>query len=67
LENFADCRVEIVSADEVATREHLVIRTNDLEDLLFEGEELQPKESIKNLEKHLAQIKRRSTKGPKRS
>jgi hypothetical protein len=54
LENFADYRVEIVSADEVATREHLVIGTNDLEDLLFEGEELQPKESIKNLEKHLA-------------
>jgi hypothetical protein len=58
LENFADCRVEIVSADEVATKEHLVIRTNYLEDLLFEGEELQPKESIKNLEKHLARIKK---------
>jgi hypothetical protein len=57
LENFADCRVEIVSPDEVATREHLVIRANDLEDLLFEGEELQPKESIKNLEKHLVRIK----------
>jgi hypothetical protein len=51
--------VEKVSpADEVATREHLVISTNDLKDLLFEGEELQPKESITNLEKHLAQIKK---------
>jgi hypothetical protein len=58
LENFTDCQVEIVSADEVVTREHLVIRTNDLEDLLFEGEELQPKESIKNLEKQLARIKK---------
>jgi hypothetical protein len=29
-----------------------------LEDLLFEGEELQPKEFIKNLEKHLARIKK---------
>ncbi len=58
LENFADCRVEIVSAYEVATREHLVIRTNDLEDLLFEAEELPPKESIKSLEKHLARIKK---------
>jgi hypothetical protein len=58
LENFAECRVEIISADEVATREHLVIRTNDLEDLLVEGNELQPKESIKNLEKHLARIKK---------
>ncbi len=58
LENFADCRIEIVSADEVATREHLVIRTNDLEDLLFEAEELPPKESIKSLEKHLARIKK---------
>jgi hypothetical protein len=56
LENFADCRVEIVSPDEVATREHLVIRSNDLEDLLFESEELQPKELIKNLEKHLVRI-----------
>jgi hypothetical protein len=27
-----------------------------LEDLLFESEELQPKESIKNLEKHLVRI-----------
>jgi hypothetical protein len=51
-------RVEIVSADKVATREYLVIRTNNLEDLLFEDEELQPKESIKNLEKHLARIKK---------
>jgi hypothetical protein len=47
LENFADCQVEIVLPDEVATREHLVIRTNDLEDFLSESEELQPKESIK--------------------
>jgi hypothetical protein len=29
-----------------------------LEDLLFDGEELPPKESIKNLEKHLARIKK---------
>jgi hypothetical protein len=57
LENFVDCRVELVSPDKVATRENLVVHTNDLEDLLFEGEELQPKESIKNLEKHLARIK----------
>jgi hypothetical protein len=34
--------------------ELLVICTNDLEDLLFEREELQRKESIKVLEKHLA-------------
>jgi hypothetical protein len=35
LENFADCWAEIVSANEVATREHLVICTNNLNDFLF--------------------------------
>jgi hypothetical protein len=51
--------VEIVSPDKVATREHPFIRTNELEDLRFEGgKELQPKESIKNLEKHLSRIKK---------
>jgi hypothetical protein len=49
--------VEVVPPEEVATREHLIIRTNDLEDLLFKTEELQPKESIKELEKHLASLK----------
>jgi hypothetical protein len=65
LENFADCRLEIVSPDEVATREHLVIHSNDLEDLLFESEELQPKESIKNLQKHLVRIEMKLKEGPK--
>jgi hypothetical protein len=58
LEKFADCQVETVSANKVATRGHLVIRTNDMEDLLSEGKELQTKESIKNLEKHPGQIKK---------
>jgi hypothetical protein len=48
--------VEVVPPEEVATREHLIICTNDLEDLLFETEELQPKESIKELEKHMARL-----------
>jgi hypothetical protein len=58
LEKFADCRVEIlVPTEEVELRELLVIRTNDLEDLLFEREALQLKESIKVLEnKHLARM-----------
>ena len=67
LENFADCRVEIVSANEVSTREHLVIRTNDLEDLLFEGIELQPKEAIKILRSIWLESKRRSREGPEHS
>jgi hypothetical protein len=53
LEKFADCRVEIVPPEKVARRDHLIIRTNDLEDLLFESKELQLKESIKELEEHL--------------
>jgi hypothetical protein len=57
LEKFADCRVERVPTKEVELLELLVIRTSDLEDLLFEREELQLKESIKILEKHLAWIK----------
>jgi hypothetical protein len=42
----------------VARREHLIIRTNDLEDLLFESKERQPKESIKELEEHLARLEK---------
>jgi hypothetical protein len=65
MEKFADLRVEILSPEEVATRENLVVRTNDLEDLLYEKEELQSKEIIKELEKHLAgmrkEIERRAT------
>jgi hypothetical protein len=65
LEKFADCRVEIVQPEEVELWELLVIPTNDLEDLLFENEELPPNESIKELQKHLArmekEIKRRTT------
>jgi hypothetical protein len=53
LEKFAYCRVEVVPTEEVVTREHLVIQTNDLEDLLFATKELQPKELIKELERHL--------------
>ena len=34
LEKFADCRVEVVPTEEVATREHLVSRTIDWEDLV---------------------------------
>jgi hypothetical protein len=44
LEKFADCQVEVVPPEEDATREHLIIHTNDLADLLFKTEELQPKE-----------------------
>jgi len=40
------------------TRENLVVRTNDLEDLLFEKEELQSKDVIKELEKHLAGMRK---------
>jgi hypothetical protein len=58
LEKFVDCQVEVVPTEEVATREHLVIRTNDLEDLLFATEEVQPKESIKELERHLARLEK---------
>jgi hypothetical protein len=58
LENFADCQVEIVEPEEVELRELLVILTNDLEDLLFENEELPPKESIKELQKHLARMEK---------
>jgi hypothetical protein len=58
LEKFADCRVEGVPTEEVATREQLVIQTNDLEDLLFATKELQPKESIKELEQHLARLEK---------
>jgi hypothetical protein len=55
LDKFADCQVEIIPTEEVELREHLIIRTNDLEDLLLlNSEELQPKESIKEIEKHLA-------------
>ena len=54
MEKFSDLRVEILSDEEVATRENLVVLTNDLEDLLVEKEELQTKEVIKELEKHLA-------------
>jgi hypothetical protein len=43
--------VEIVPPEDVELRKHLVVRTNDLEDFLFESEELQPKESVKELEK----------------
>jgi hypothetical protein len=50
--------VEVVPTEEVATRGHLVIRTNDLEDLLFATEEVQPKESIKELERHLARLEK---------
>jgi hypothetical protein len=39
---FADCQVEVVPPEEVTTREHLIICTNDLLDLLFKTEELQP-------------------------
>jgi hypothetical protein len=36
LEKFADCQVEIVPPEEeVELREHLIICTNDLEDLLL--------------------------------
>jgi hypothetical protein len=50
--------VKVVPPEEVATREHLIISTTaDLEDLLFEGKELQLKESIKELEKHLARLR----------
>jgi hypothetical protein len=58
LEKFTDCQVETVPPEEVELREHLVICTNALEDLHFESEELQPKESIKELEKHLAQMEK---------
>jgi hypothetical protein len=58
LEKIADCRVEVVPTEEVAAREHLVIQTNDLEDLLFATEEQQPKESIKELERHLARLEK---------
>jgi hypothetical protein len=58
LEKFTDYRVEVVPTEEVATREHLVIRINDLEDLLFATEELQPKELIKELERHLARLEK---------
>jgi hypothetical protein len=59
LEQIADCRVEIVQpAEEVELREVLVIRTNELEDLLFKNEELPPKESIKELQKHLARMEK---------
>jgi hypothetical protein len=65
MEKFSDVRVEILSQEEVSTRENLVVRTNDLEDLLFEKEELQSKETIKELEKNLAgvrkEIERRDT------
>jgi cell division septum initiation protein DivIVA len=54
---FADCQVEVVPPEEVVTREHLNICSNDLEDLLFETEEMQPKEPIKELEKDLARLK----------
>jgi hypothetical protein len=65
IEKFSDLRVEILSPEEVATRENLVVRTNDLEDLLYEKEELQSKDVIKELEKHLAgmskEIEQRAT------
>jgi hypothetical protein len=58
LETFSDIRVEILSQEEVATRENLVVRTNDLEDLLFEKEELQSEKVIKELEKHLGGMRK---------
>jgi hypothetical protein len=57
LENLTACQVELVPLEEVATRENLIIHTNDLEDcLLFESKEVQLKESIKELEKHLTRM-----------
>jgi hypothetical protein len=58
LEKFADCRVEMLPPEKVARGEHLIIRTNDLEDLLFESKERQPKESIKELEEHMARLEK---------
>jgi hypothetical protein len=54
--------VALVPLEEVATREHLIVRTNDLEDLedfLFESKDLQLKESIKELEKHLVRLEKK--------
>jgi hypothetical protein len=50
--------VEVVPTEAVASREHIVIGTNDLEDLLFATEELQPEELIKELERHLARLQK---------
>jgi hypothetical protein len=44
----------MIPPEEVELPELLIISINDLEDLLYEKKELQPKESIKELEKHLA-------------
>lgn len=50
--------MELVPLEEVVTREHLMIYTNDLEDLLLESEEQQLKESRKELEKHLTRLEK---------